>query len=326
MLTFEHLSLIDESRNEIICNLLPSFGRLACVDLSKARVVPVDFSQFMAEYPTVSTVLVKQIATQSFGLSFFDTDRHSRDFISDLSRSSRWELIKADLSKVVLFSLLLHSSHSQEGLPPNGMKVVFLNILDPEELDQGFGSRFFSGLGELVLTLHDQPVLFSWLPTFMSAHLHLHEICLSSPKQGFHVPAYISPFFDEVDRLGLRHYLDITDLYLSQAKTDSHSVQQLHVTRVSLKARGPRLLTILLLLSSLFSSIENLSVDIEWHQHIYNLGDIIVAFFQFPCIKSYVSETFSNIWNLEMNWSMKGFQSQIGCITMIYVSTTSRRV
>ncbi|KIK64994.1 hypothetical protein GYMLUDRAFT_82980 [Collybiopsis luxurians FD-317 M1] len=280
LLTDDH-SMLDfgcsyhSGRDKIVCSLLPSFRRLAFVDLgSNACYISDDLFQSISALPTVSTVLVKEMATKFSGLSFSDFNGRYLDRHTITS--------KLDLSKVVLSCLYLCLSHLQQELLSNGMKVIAVNISDPEQLDEDFASRIFSGLCELTLLLHDQPVSFSWLPTFISAHPLLHEIRLSGPKQNSHVPPSIASFFDEVDRQGLQQQLEITSLYLSRAKAELQSVQQWHVTQVSLEAQSCRLIEILSLFSSSFSSIENLSLVLRGHEPgTYSFDNTIAAFSHF---------------------------------------------
>ncbi|KIK64961.1 hypothetical protein GYMLUDRAFT_82961 [Collybiopsis luxurians FD-317 M1] len=268
--------------DKTVRSLLPSFKRVACVNLGTGACdMSDDFFEFISALPTVSTILVEEMVTRSSGLSFSD---YGTDF-PDESLDWQTRISKVDLSKVVLFRLHLRLSHLQQEFPPDGIKIIALNISDPEGLDEGFGSRIFNGLCELALQLQAQPVSFTWLPTFSSAHPHLHKIHLSNPKQASHVPPFVSPFFDEIARLDLQQHLVITSLYLSRTKAESQSIQQWNVTRVSLVAPDSRLIEILLLLSSSFSSIEDLSVDLRWHKGIYNLEDTIAALSYFPFVQ-----------------------------------------
>ncbi|KIK64971.1 hypothetical protein GYMLUDRAFT_82966 [Collybiopsis luxurians FD-317 M1] len=261
--------------------LLPSFRKLTCIDLGgQSRLFTPDLFQFILELPTVSTVILREMATESSEISFSDQYCDIISFDWDALTS------KVDVSKVVLVDLYLDLFHPQREFPSDGMKIIALNISDPEELDEGFGSRIFNGLYELALQLQAQPVSFTWLPTFIAAHPHLHEIRLSDPERSSHVPSSISPFFNEVDRLGLQQHLKITSLYLSRVKAELQSAQQWHVAQVSLKARNSRLLEILSLLSSSFPSIKNFSINLEKHRSIYSLDDIIAAFSHFHFVQN----------------------------------------
>ncbi|KIK64974.1 hypothetical protein GYMLUDRAFT_56471 [Collybiopsis luxurians FD-317 M1] len=258
---------------EITYTLLPKFKRLVCVDLRNLNN-GFDFVRQMSEHPTISTVLVELYTPPELSAL------HGSPSVSWPSSTG------LDPSKVVLSHLRLELSHPNPDFPLNEMKVATLYIKDLERLDEDFGSRFFNGLRELTLSparLINRPVSFSWLSTFTSAHPHLHKIRLNTPTRISYMPS-ISAFFDESIRMGLKQDLCIFNLTLSRAKIDAQSTQQWQVTEMYLSPRA-RLVEILTLVSSSFSSIENLAIDLLYRKDIYNVEDVLSALSHFPSLR-----------------------------------------
>ncbi|KIK64993.1 hypothetical protein GYMLUDRAFT_70935 [Collybiopsis luxurians FD-317 M1] len=268
MLTIDTLDSREVDGYEIVGNLFPDLKHLVCVDWRDLSLPSVPFLQALHHHPTVSTVL----------------------FNSELPYRCVWlrkslPYSESDFSKVIISRLNLHSFHSEKNTLPDGAQITALEISSPDKLKEDFESQIVNGLRELCIHLVPRPVSFSWLPKFTLAHPHLHTIYLKDANQHFHVPPWMSFFFNEIARQGLHGHLRIAQIVLTRTRAEAQPTQQWYASGMSVSPRF-QFLECLRIASSSFPSMENLLVEFpKDEKDTYSMDEVVATLSHFSSVR-----------------------------------------
>ncbi|KAJ3754999.1 hypothetical protein EV360DRAFT_86320 [Lentinula raphanica] len=193
-----------------------------------------------------------------------------------------------DLSKVVLNSIHIASAITPEFemYLARGMALNHLEFLRLDLLVTQFESKIFSGLKGIRVFESSKPTSFSWLAILSSTHPTLNELWLNR-RQWFAHEAYpfLSPLFEESQRRGFENFFAIKQVGLRRAT--GQASQEWYVTGLSLKTTPPStsLIEILMLVASAFPKLEILTLNLELHVGMYEIGNLISALAHFSSLR-----------------------------------------
>ncbi|KAF9048170.1 hypothetical protein BDP27DRAFT_1516937 [Rhodocollybia butyracea] len=239
---------------KMIWQTLPSLKHLLTVDLEEFDVINITFLKAILDHPSVSSVLV----------------RTPNDYLLD-------RFLPLDMSKFVFFDGDRRST--LETWLAQGARLLSLNVVDHEQLDEEFGLRTFQGLEVLNLFVHYCPVSFSWLPKFSSTHPHLRRLWINNrTRWDFFALSFISSLFE--DSRNTRSY-SISRVGLGRVTSGS---QEWHVTGLTIVSTSSLKESCTLIASS-FPDLELLELDLSVHE-TYSFDDILSALAPFSSLRT----------------------------------------
>ncbi|KAJ3825058.1 hypothetical protein F5880DRAFT_1555447 [Lentinula raphanica] len=255
---------LTEVGEQIVSRILLQLEQLLNVKLGGCSR-RTDLLRTMLAHPTVTSVLV--------------------DGVPDVSMDNH------DLSKVILDrSISLTISPflpTFKQYSDRGMRLKCLSLTYPY-LDNGLQALNLPGLEAIEIFMSSAPISFSWLSQVLSTHSTLNELWLFrvDPDDLIHnAPPLLSSLVEVIRQEGLRDALVIMDVGLRRAKPIGPSSQEWHVTELYLGLTGHSLIEQLSFLASSFPKLEILSLELERHEGMYDIGDLCSAFALFSSLR-----------------------------------------
>ncbi|KAJ3834902.1 hypothetical protein F5878DRAFT_629399 [Lentinula raphanica] len=254
---------LTEVGEQIVSRILPQLEQLLNVKLGGCSRRSGLLRTMLAQ-PTVTSVLV--------------------DGVPDVSMDDH------DLSKVILDrSISLTISPflpTFKQYSDRGMRLKCLSLTYPS-LDNRLQTLNLPGLEAIEIFMGSVSISFSWLSRVLSTHSTLNELWLFrvDPDHLIHnAPPFLSSLVEVIRQEGLRDPLVIMDVGLRRAKPIGPSSQEWHVTELNLRT-GHSLIEQLSFLASSFPKLEILSLDLERHEGMYDIGDLCSAFALFSSLR-----------------------------------------
>ncbi|KAJ3774907.1 hypothetical protein FB446DRAFT_727295 [Lentinula raphanica] len=204
-------------------------------------------------------------------------------------------LCNHDLSKVVLNYTALSRALSPEfGEYFNrGMRLRSLELRKEQSLDTQFGFVTLPGVEEISIFDYTQPDSLSWLPLLSSTNPTLNQLWLLNSRPSYverhgivRVALPFFPFINKSQRQDLDKSLVIKEIGLH--RTIAPVPLEWHVTTLSFTAANAArtsLIETLELVALLFPKLEMLILNLDGHEGMYDVGDLVSAYTHLSCLR-----------------------------------------
>ncbi|KAJ3972806.1 hypothetical protein EV361DRAFT_903663 [Lentinula raphanica] len=255
------------TEDRIIAQMLPQFEQLSEVELRRCRR-RTDLLRSIIAHHTVTSVLID-------------------DFPDPFTMSNY------DLSKVVLNRKKYSGAISPElkNFLDNGMTIIRLELHKPDsELIIQLGSRIFPRLEEILIVMGTIPVSFFWLPVLSSTHPTLKKFWLIGGHREwfFNVesaPPFLSALIQKSQQQKLEDHFFIEEVGL--CRNIGQSLQEWNVIGLTLTTifASTFLLEILTLIASVFPQLESLTLKLNAHEGMYDIGDLCSVIARFSSLR-----------------------------------------
>ncbi|KAJ3827396.1 hypothetical protein F5880DRAFT_1699377 [Lentinula raphanica] len=173
----------------------------------------------------------------------------------------------------------------------NGMTIIRLELHKPDsELIIQLGSRIFPRLEEILIVMGTIPVSFFWLPVLSSTHPTLKKFWLIGGHREwfFNVesaPPFLSALIQKSQQQKLEDHFFIEEVGL--CRNIGQSLQEWNVIGLTLTTifASTFLLEILTLIASVFPQLESLTLKLNAHEGMYDIGDLCSVIARFSSLR-----------------------------------------
>ncbi|KAJ3718323.1 hypothetical protein C8R42DRAFT_777806 [Lentinula raphanica] len=253
------------TEDQTMAQILPQLEQLSEVELRRCRRRS-DLLRSIISHPTVTSILLDELPDQS--------------------------MCNDDLSKVFLdrkkFGTL---SPELERFLDHGMRIVCLELHKPDsEFIVQFESKIFPGLEEIRILMGTIPISFSWLPVLSSTQPTLKKFWLIGGHREwfFNVefaPPFLSALIQKSQRRKLQHHFFIEEVGLGRAIGPSS--QEWHAIGLTLTTTfaSTFLIEVLTLIASVFPQLEILTLKLDAHEGMYDIGDLCSVIARFSSLR-----------------------------------------
>ncbi|KAJ3770085.1 hypothetical protein FB446DRAFT_745518 [Lentinula raphanica] len=249
--------------DHILSEILPQLEQLSEVELRDCQD-RTDLLRTILVHPTVTSVLVDELPDAS--------------------------MCDDNLSKVALPRTRAYRAISPEyeKYLDQGMRILCLELVKHGSLGSAqLETKIPFGTKEISIIIHGHPDSLSWLPTLSSNRPTLNEVSLLGGRQSFdHVTLpFWSPFIKESRRQKLLSFFNIKRMGLR--KTTGSYPQEWYVRGLTLQTTtaSTSLIEILTLVASSFRKLEKLTLRLDLHEELYDIGDLVAVLAQFPSLR-----------------------------------------